>query len=279
MASNGGDGHVCKVAIVSGGASGIGLAMSQYFASEGYDVAIFDVDAKAGNDVVSQLASSHPQMRVTFKLCDVSSWQSQAENFKQVHSEFGRIDVVCANAGISEKGTSALGNIESDEPVEPNLKIMDVNLSGVIYSVKLAIHYMSKNELSGSSRGSIICTASNAGLYPFPVSPLYAAAKSGVIGLVRSTAPVLERQKIQINALAPAVLVTNIAPSKDLFKDMIITPMSTLVKGVAQFINDSHLSGEIAEIHGDSVTLRPPHEYVDEDSKKNLQNFWSLGYA
>lgn len=75
------------------------------------------------------------------------------------------------------------------------------------------------------------------------------------------------------------LLVTNIAPNKDLFKNMIITPMSTLVKGVAQFISDPRLSGEIAEIHGDSVTLRPPHDYVDEDSKKNLENFWNLGYA
>lgn len=73
--------------------------------------------------------------------------------------------------------------------------------------------------------------------------------------------------------------MTNIAPNKDLFKNMIITPMSTLVKGVAQFVSDSRLSGEIAEIHGGDVTLRPPHEYVDEDSKKNLENFWSLGYA
>lgn len=69
---------------------------------------------------------------------------------------------------------------------------------------------MAKNDLNGSSRGLIICTASNAGLYPFPVSPLYAASKAGVVGLVRSTAPILERSKIQINAFAPAVLGMNI---------------------------------------------------------------------
>ena len=57
-----------------------------------------------------------------------------------------------------------------------------------------------------SSRGSIICTASNAGLYPLPVAPLYATSKFAVVGLVRSLAKVLERSKIQINALAPAVL-------------------------------------------------------------------------
>lgn len=226
MASNGVNGHVQKTAIVSGGASGIGLAMSNYFASQGYNVAVFDVTAEAGKQVVSQIASENPQAKVVFKKCDVSSWQNQADSFKEVYAEFGRIDVVCANAGISERGGSAMAMIEDDEPREPNLKIMDVNLTGVIYceffgrnkplcvtssdplptAVKLAIHYMNKNEPSGSSRGSIICTASNAGLYPFPVSPLYAASKSAVIGLVRSTAPVIERLQIQINALAPAVL-------------------------------------------------------------------------
>jgi hypothetical protein len=72
---------------------------------------------------------------------------------------------------------------------------------------------------------------------------------------------------------------TNIAPSKDLFKEMVITPMETLIRGVAQFVADPSLSGEIAEIHGSKVTLRPPHEHVDEDSAKNLQVFASLGYA
>jgi len=72
---------------------------------------------------------------------------------------------------------------------------------------------------------------------------------------------------------------TNIAPSKDLFKGMKITPMETLIRGVAQFLADPALTGEIAEIHGDSVTIRPPTEYVDEDSAENLRRFWNLGYA
>ncbi|ROW06992.1 hypothetical protein VMCG_04065 [Cytospora schulzeri] len=268
-----------KTAIVTGGASGIGLAIVEHFASKGHNVAIFDVNIDSGNQLVSRFATEIPQAKVIFKKCDVSSWKNQAEAFKEVYAEFGKIDIVVANAGISEQGAGAMASIEDDEPREPNLKILDVNLSGVIYSVKLAIHYMKKNTLTGPSRGSIICTASNAGLYPFPVSPLYGATKSGVIGLVRSTGPLLERHKIQINALAPAVLETNIAPSKDLFKNMVVTPMSTLVNGVVKFLEDPGLTGELAEIHGQNVTLRPPHEYVDEDSRKNLEYFWSLGYA
>ena len=60
---------------------------------------------------------------------------------------------------------------------------------------------------------------------------------------------------------------------------MIVTPMATLTKGVAQLIADPSLNGQVAEIHGDRVTLRPPHDYVDDDSAKNLEMFWSLGYA
>jgi NAD(P)-dependent dehydrogenase (short-subunit alcohol dehydrogenase family) len=60
----------------------------------------------------------------------------------------------------------------------------------------------------GSPKGRIICTASNAGLYPFPVAPLYAATKHAVVGLVRSLGRPLQQQEIQINALAPAVIRT-----------------------------------------------------------------------
>jgi len=66
---------------------------------------------------------------------------------------------------------------------------------------------MNKNQYNHtSSRGSIVCTASNAGVYPFPIAPVYAATKSGVIGLVRSLARPYAKSNVQINALAPAVL-------------------------------------------------------------------------
>jgi NAD(P)-dependent dehydrogenase (short-subunit alcohol dehydrogenase family) len=89
-------------------------------------------------------------------------------------------------------------------------KIRNAHINmGFTAAVKLAVHYMNKKETridGNSSNGLIICTASNAGIYPFPVAPLYAASKSGVIGLVRSTARLIAGQNIQINALAPAVI-------------------------------------------------------------------------
>lgn len=73
--------------------------------------------------------------------------------------------------------------------------------------------------------------------------------------------------------------MTNIAPDKSLFDNMIITPMTTLVDGVQKLLEDPALNGEVAEIHGNSVTLRPVHDYVDDDSRRNLETFWNLGFA
>ncbi len=96
----------------------------------------------------------------------------------------------------------------------------------------------------------------------------------------------LERAAIQIHSLAPAVLETNIVPSKALFEAMAMTPMATLVRGVDQILTGAgggpevgNVSGAVAEIHGDCVTFRAAHEYADADSARNLETFWSLGYA
>lgn len=84
-----------------------------------------------------------------------------------------------------------------------------VRLTLIWVAVQLGIHYISRNTASETnSKGLIVCTASNAGLYPFAVAPMYAATKHGVIGLVRSLARSLEIEQIQINALAPAVIGT-----------------------------------------------------------------------
>lgn len=219
-----------KSVIVTGGASGIGLAMSRHFASEGHNIAILDVNVEAGENVAKELQTEFPGTKVSFKRCDVSSWDEQARVFEEVYREHGGvIDVVMANAGIAEGGAVTVVDLKEDTPSKPRLKTLDINLVGTIYcecfvcfgivglltgvAVKLAVHYMNKKKESGASRGSIICTASNAGLYPLPMAPLYAATKFGVVGLVRSLERVIAKANIQINALAPAVLGVSCLPA------------------------------------------------------------------
>ncbi|ERS97855.1 hypothetical protein HMPREF1624_06026 [Sporothrix schenckii ATCC 58251] len=284
--------NTSRVAVVTGGASGIGRAMARYFVDQQYGhVAVLDVNKTSGGEAVAKLkAASSGSTQVSFVECDVASWVSQASAFRHVYDACGgRIDVVMANAGISENGESPLVaeamKDEPGEPSEPSMRTLNVNLVGTIFTIKLATHYMKKNVptvyglRAAASRGRIICTASNAGLYPFPVAPIYAASKNGVIGLVRSLAQPLDRAAIEIFGLAPAVLETNIAPSKDLFKAMKMTPMTTLTKGVNEILTGSEPSGGVAEIHGESVTFRAAPEFVDADSEANINNFWNLGYA
>ncbi|GFF85663.1 3-oxoacyl-[acyl-carrier-protein] reductase FabG [Aspergillus udagawae] len=267
--------------IVTGGVSGIGLGITRYFASQpNTHITVFDITD--GTAVLDQLRSEFPSASLANLQCDVSSWESQAATFEKVVAEQGHIDTVFANAGITQKG-DLLANIHEAKPSKPELRTLDVNLVGVIYTAKLAAHYMVKNPPrkleTGLSKGSIICTASNAGIYPFPIAPLYAATKSGVIGLVRSLARSLEWEQIQINALAPAVIETNIAPDSALFRSMILTPMSTATRAVAQLVNDSSLTGKVLELHGEEVTFAEPPAYVDEDTGTNIEMFWKLGYA
>lgn len=125
--------NVQKSVVVTGGASGIGLAMTRHFASQGYNVTVLDVNDKAGPGIIAEVAAGHPQAGLTFKKCDVSSWEDQAAAFEQIYKEHGRIDIVMANAGISEQGKSSMVKDEGDVPVKPATKSIEVNFLGVIY--------------------------------------------------------------------------------------------------------------------------------------------------
>ena len=121
-----------RVAVVTGGGSGIGLAITKLFASRDYQVAIFDVN-ESGRQVAAEVASEFPKATIHFEKCDVSSWESQKAAFSSVYSKFGRIDVVAANAGISEQGATNLGALGLTTLEEPSLKTFNVNFVGVVY--------------------------------------------------------------------------------------------------------------------------------------------------
>lgn len=114
-----------------GGASGIGLGITRYFASQGAHITVFDINASAGPDIVKSIATEYPDAKLVFKRCDISSWEEQAAKFKDVYQEQGRIDIVMANAGITEKCKLI---VDEEEPLKPNLATLDVNLTGTIYS-------------------------------------------------------------------------------------------------------------------------------------------------
>jgi NAD(P)-dependent dehydrogenase (short-subunit alcohol dehydrogenase family) len=184
---------------------------------------VLDVDQEGGK-IVEALASEYYQASFSFHQVDITDWDELATTFEQIYDTQQRIDIVVANAGISREASFT---IDEEKPTKPGLLTLEINLIGTIYStlswlyvqsvlltvrvaIKLATHYIKKNKLVGESekspRGCIICTASIASLYPFSLAPVYAAAKHGVVGLVRSLSAHLKRENIQISAVAPAFI-------------------------------------------------------------------------
>lgn len=120
-----------------GGASGIGLAIVQYLAQARKHavahIAILDINPMTGQEVLKSLEGEYLNVTFSFHVCDVTSWEVQAEVFEAVYAKQGRIDLVCANAGIAETGF--LFQTTGDKPVKPDLKTLDVDLTGAMYSM------------------------------------------------------------------------------------------------------------------------------------------------
>ncbi|CAG8958597.1 hypothetical protein HYFRA_00009914, partial [Hymenoscyphus fraxineus] len=260
-----------RLMFLLGGASGIGLAIVELLAQSSNKFAILDISLAAAETQIKSLRLKYPASTFSFYACDISNWEEQASAFKKAYQDMGSIDIVFANAGVVEIGQFLQTN--NDEPAKPNLKTLEVNLVGTLYTVNLAVHYFRKNQ-SIQCKGSLICTSSNAGLYEFPFAPIYSASKHGVVGLVRSFAAPLEQEGIQINAICPNVIRTGLGDNK-LMEVMKCTPMSVAMDAIVEFLSKPLLTGRVAEISGDRFTFREAPEWVDAITKENSDAFWA----
>lgn len=198
-------------AIVTGGASGIGLACAEALAEAGARVAIFDLDSKSLDEEVGRMSAKGWDVR-GYPL-DVTNRQAVDQTFAKVAAEFGQLDVVFANAGIDpgigftnpDGSRSEAGAIENYEDERWNRNI-DVNLNGVFATIRASARHMKRGK-----GGSIVVTTSVAAyLNEGIIGAAYMAAKAGAAHLMRNVALELAPYNIRVNAIAPGFIVTNI---------------------------------------------------------------------
>ena len=186
--------------VVTGAASGLGLAMAEVMADGGARVTLADLDADG-------LASAAERLDARSFQLDVSDPEAVRRVFDEVVAEQGGVDVAFANAGISlEPGVvDERGGLEALD-VETWRKVLGVNLDGVVFTMREAARHMKKQ---GS--GKIVVTASTAGFGTDPmVGYSYSATKAAVIILVRQAALELAKHGVHVNAIAPGPFRTNI---------------------------------------------------------------------
>lgn len=185
-----------KVAIITGGARGIGKAAVEHFVAEGAIVVIWDIDEQKTSTLISQLIS---QGRVADSTeVDITSLASTAAAAKTVFERYGRVDILINNAGITRD--SSLLNMTAEQFDE----VIDVNLKGAFNCTKVVAPYMIKQ-----GHGRIINTSSVVGVYGNFGQTNYAASKAGIIGMTKVWARELGRKGITVNAVAPGYIATS----------------------------------------------------------------------
>ena len=185
-----------KVALVTGGASGIGRKVAEFYARDGAKVVVSDVDQEGGKETVELIKSAGGQ--AVFVEADVSQ-PSACENLVSAAvNEFGQLDIACNNAGIGGEQ-----NLTADYSLEGWEQVISINLSGVFYCMKYEIPAMLE-----SGGGSIVNISSILGRVGFQAAPAYVSAKHGVLGLTKTAALDYGPQNVRVNAVGPAFIKT-----------------------------------------------------------------------
>lgn len=194
-----------KVAVITGGASGIGESGTRLFAAEGALVVMLDVNENAGIALEKELTEKGQS--AWFIKTDISDEASVKRSFDKISDKYGRVDVLYNNASVFLGGRdTALADVNTDIWK----KVLAINLDGVYYCSKYAIELMKPNG------GSIINTASSAAVVGVPGCAAYSATKGATVALTRSMAVDYGKYNIRTNCIAPAAIETAMVKESNL---------------------------------------------------------------
>ena len=185
-----------RVAVVTGGAQGFGLAITQRFIESGAKVVIWDIDESEAKKAIEKIKS----INLSYQIVDVSDFNKINEKLTETESLHGKIDIFINNAGVAGMNTTV-----AEYPLEEWNKVINLNLNAVFYCCKAVVPFMEKNNY-----GRIVNIASIAGKEGNPNASAYSTSKAGVIGLTKSLGKELAQKNIAVNCVTPAAAKTRI---------------------------------------------------------------------
>ena len=185
-----------RVAVVTGGAQGFGLAITERFIEAGANVVIWDIDENAAKEAIDKVKSEN----LSHQVVDVTNFEIVNKKLEEVDKKHGKIDIFVNNAGIAGMNTTV-----AEYPLDEWKKVMNLNLNSVFYCCKAVVPFMLKNDY-----GRIVNIASIAGKEGNPNASAYSTSKAGVIGLTKSLGKELAQKNIAVNCVTPAAAKTRI---------------------------------------------------------------------
>lgn len=199
-----------KVALVTGGASGIGAAISRLLVKNGAKVVIADIQVDEGQKMAKELNKEKEQ--AIYVETDVSDPDQCRNMVEEAVRAFGRLDIAINNAGVGDDAATGEKEIESWN------RVININLNGVFYGMRYQIPEILKQE-----GGAIVNISSILGQVGFPTASAYVAAKHGVVGLTKTAALEYAESNLRINAIGPAFINTPLLDALDKdTKDMLV---------------------------------------------------------
>jgi 3-oxoacyl-[acyl-carrier protein] reductase len=185
-----------RVAIITGGAQGFGLAISKRIIESGGKVVIWDIDENAVETALKEINSND----LSFKKVDVTNFEAIKKALLETENELGKIDLFVNNAGITGMNAKVW-----DYPLDEWKKVIELDLNSTFYCCKAVVPHMIKNNY-----GRIVNIASIAGKEGNPNASAYSTAKAGVIGFTKSLGKELADKNIAVNCVTPAAAKTRI---------------------------------------------------------------------
>lgn len=205
-----------RVAIITGGARGIGKKISQTFLKEGASVYIFDVNEEEGARTVGELQPAYDGKVIFFKV-DITDEKNVEQSIEKIIEAEGRIDILVNNAGITRD------NLILRMSLEDWKKVIDINLTGAFICSKHTVKYMVKNR-----SGKIINISSIVGVHGNAGQSNYSSSKAGIIGLTKTLARELAGRNILVNAIAPGYIETEMTKKlSDKIKEKLMEQIPT----------------------------------------------------
>lgn len=242
-----------KVAVVTGGASGLGEATARHLIAQGAQVVLVDLNAEQGQAVQAQLGA-----QARFASLDVTQEQQVAAFFEQLQQQEGRLDILVNCAGIAPSA-KVLGR-DGLHSLSLFQKVLDINVTGTFNMLRFAAQVMASQQLQDQERGVIINTASVAAYEGQIGQTAYAASKGAIVAMTLPLARELARDAIRVMTIAPGIMHTPMIAAMPEHVQQALGAMvpfpnrlaqpDEFAKLAAHIIENSYLNGEVIRFDG-----------------------------